>query len=104
MSYEHTGRTRKPGNKDAPLTLGIQRIEPVNLDDPSVLQALEQARRAMRNPRLNVILAIRTSIQKFLSDALIEAGYVHPPIYMLAGCTDPLNHWTYPARINYYGE
>ncbi len=104
MSYEHTGRTRKPGKKDAPMTLGIQRIEPVNLDDPSVLQALEQARRAMRNPRLNVILGIRTSIQKFLSDALIEAGYVHPPIYMLAGCTDPLNHWTYPARINYYGE
>ena len=23
---------------------------------------------------------------------------------MLAGCTDPLNHWTYPARVNYYGS
>jgi asparaginyl-tRNA synthetase len=29
---------------------------------------------------------------------------VHPPIYMLSGCTDPLNHQTFPARLNYYGE
>ncbi len=87
-----------------PLTLGIQRIEPVNLDDPSVLSALEQARRSLANPKLKKILQIRTAIQQYLCNELIRGGYVHPPVYMLAGCTDPLNHWTYPARVNYYGE
>ncbi len=91
-------------NVDAPVTLGIQRIEPVNLSDPLVLSALEQARGALANPRLRNILEIRTAIQHFLCNELVMAGYVHPPVYMLAGCTDPLNHWTYPARINYYGE
>ncbi|MBW1807443.1 MAG: hypothetical protein JRJ19_06890 [Deltaproteobacteria bacterium] len=86
------------------LTLGIHRIEPVNLDDPLVLSALEQARISLANPRLQKILEIRTAIQQFLSNELIAVGYVHPPVYMLAGCTDPLNHWTYPARVNYYGE
>ena len=90
--------------RDAPLTLAIQRIEPVNLSDPLVQSALEQARAALANPRLGKILAVRTAIQQFLCQELVAAGYVHPPIYMLAGCTDPLNHWTYPARINYYGE
>jgi aspartyl/asparaginyl-tRNA synthetase len=97
-------KTTESGKRRVPLSLGIQRIEPVNLDDPSVLTALEQARRALANPRLAMILKIRTAIQHFLSQELIDAGYIHPPIYMLAGCTDPLNHWTYPARINYYGE
>ncbi|MBU0755767.1 MAG: hypothetical protein KJ645_11550, partial [Planctomycetes bacterium] len=104
MSYAMTrtpGLLRKP---DQPMTLGIQRIEPVNLNDPFVMAALEQTRRAMANPRLKTILEVRTSIQKYLCDALVEDGYVHPPVYMLAGCTDPLNHWTYPARLNYYGE
>jgi len=104
MSY--TGEA-PPGllkRQDQPITLGIQRIEPVNLKDPFVLAALEQTRRAMSNPRLNTILAVRTSVQQYLCDALVDAGYVHPPVYMLAGCTDPLNHWTYPARLNYYGE
>ncbi|MFH1998691.1 MAG: amino acid--tRNA ligase-related protein [Planctomycetota bacterium] len=104
MSYELKTQPGPQVKHEAPLTLGIQRIEPVNLNDPSVLAALEQTRRALRNPKLKTILEVRTSIQKFLSDALVEAGYVHPPIYMLAGCTDPLNHWTYPARLNYYGE
>ncbi|MDJ0765156.1 MAG: hypothetical protein QNJ97_19405 [Myxococcota bacterium] len=91
------------GKRHVPLTLGVQRIEPVNLDDPHVLAALEQVRQALVNPRLRKILEIRTAIQHFLCSELIARGYVHPPIYMLAGCTDPLNHWTYPARINYYG-
>jgi aspartyl/asparaginyl-tRNA synthetase len=86
------------------LTLGIHRIEPVNLNDPLVQAALEQARRALVNPKLKKILDIRTAIQNYLCNQLVSAGYIHPPIYMLAGCTDPLNHWTYPARINYYGE
>ncbi len=90
--------------REVPLTLGIQRIEPVNLENPSVLSALEQARRSLSNPKLQKILEIRTAVQQFLSNELVSAGYVHPPVYMLAGCTDPLNHWTYPARINYYGE
>jgi len=86
------------------MTLGIHRIEPVNLENPSIQSALEQARRSLNNPKLQKILEIRTAIQQFLSNELVAAGYVHPPMYMLAGCTDPLNHWTYPARINYYGE
>ncbi len=90
--------------RDVPLTLGIQRIEPVNLDNPTIMAALEQVRRALINPRLEKVLRVRTAIQQFLCDELSSSGYVHPPIYMLAGCTDPLNHWTYPARINYYGE
>ncbi|MFQ6007734.1 MAG: amino acid--tRNA ligase-related protein [Candidatus Zixiibacteriota bacterium] len=90
--------------KNAAITLGVQRIEPVNLEDPLVQAALEQTRRSLANSRLQKILEVRTTIQHFLCDELIHAGYVHPPIYMLAGCTDPLNHWTYPARINYYGE
>jgi len=90
--------------RDASLTLGIQRIEPVDLTDPMVLGSLEQARRALSNPKLREILQVRTAVQQFLCDELVKRGYVHPPIYMLAGCTDPLNHWTYPARVNYYGE
>lgn len=92
------------GKREVPLTLGIQRIEPVNLEDVSVLSALEQARRSLCNPMLRKILVIRTAIQQFFCTQLAADGYVHPPVYMLAGCTDPLNHWTYPARINYYGE
>ncbi len=57
-----------------------------------VLGALEQVRQSLKNPMLKTILEVRTSIQKYLSDALVEAGYVHPPIYMLSGCTDPLRH------------
>jgi len=92
------------GRRGVPLTLGIQRIEPVNLEDVSVTSALEQARRSLCNPLLQKILTIRTAIQQYFCNQLAADGYVHPPIYMLAGCTDPLNHWTYPARINYYGE
>lgn len=92
-------QTKKPR-----VTLGIQRIEPVNLGDPLVLSALEQTRKALANPKLAKVLEIRTAIQGYLCNSLAAEGYVHPPIYMLAGCTDPLNHWTYPARINYYGE
>lgn len=89
---------------EQPLTLGIQRIQPVDLEDPSLLAALEQARRALANPRLNAILTIRTTVQQFLCNELQAAGYVHPPVHVLSGCTDPLNHWTYPARLSYYGE
>jgi asparaginyl-tRNA synthetase len=87
-----------------PLTLGVQRIEPINLTDPSILAGLEQARRALSNQRLVQVLGVRTAIQQYLCNRLAADGYLHPPVYMLAGCTDPLNHWTYPARINYYGE
>ena len=90
--------------QDVPPTLAVQRIEPVNMEDPLVQAAMEQARKSLANPRLSKILEIRTAIQHFLCSELIDEGYLHPPIYMLAGCTDPLNHWTYPARINYYGE
>lgn len=86
------------------MTLGIQRIEPLNLADPLILSALEQTRRALSNPRLNDIMCIRTAVQQYLCNYLANDEYVHPPVYMLAGCTDPLNHWTYPARLNYYGE
>lgn len=90
--------------KDVPLSLAVQRIEPVNLKDSLVSEALELARRSLLSPRMKKILEVRTAVQQFLCDQLVAEGYVHPPVYMLAGCTDPLNHWTYPARINYYGE
>jgi len=87
--------------RDASLTLGIQRIEPVDLNDPMVLASLEQARRALSNPRLMEILEVRTAVQQFLCNELVKRGYLHPPIYMLAGCTDPLNHWcTAPGSLD----
>ncbi len=85
-------------------TLGVESILPVDLEDPMIRGALEQARRALSNPRLRAILEVRTTIQQVLCNHLVEEGYLHPPVYMLAGCTDPLNHWTYPARVSYYGE
>jgi len=88
---------------DDQITLGIQRIEPLDLHDPMVRAAVEQTRRSLSNPRLAAILTVRTAVQQYLCNRLAEDGYVHPPVYMLAGCTDPLNHWTYPARMNYYG-
>lgn len=91
-------------DKENSLTLGIQRIEPVDMDNPMVLASLEHARVAISNPRLKDILEVRTAVQNFLCNELVARGYVHPPVYMISGCTDPLNHWTYPARINYYGE
>ncbi|MBN2430973.1 MAG: hypothetical protein JXQ27_05830 [Acidobacteria bacterium] len=74
------------------------------MTDPCRTAALQQTRQALRNERLQRILEIRTAIQQYLCRELAKAGYVHPPIYMLAGCTDPLNHCTYPARLDYYGE
>jgi len=90
--------------KRSPLDLGIQRIEPVDLENADVKAAMELTKQAIANPRLQQILEIRTAVQQFLCNELAADGYVHPPIYMLAGCTDPLNHLTYPARVNYYGE
>lgn len=87
----------------SPMDLGIQSIEPVRLEDPQVRGVLMQTRRSLNNPQLHDILCVRTAIQQYLCTELIKCGYVHPPVYMLAGCTDPLNHWTYPARVNYYG-
>ena len=86
------------------MTLGVHQITPLNLADPIIRGTMEQLRRALTNPRLVDILRIRTAVQKYLCDFLVAEKYVHPPVYMLAGCTDPLNHWTYPARVNYYGE
>ncbi len=48
------------------MTLGIQRIEPLNLADPLILSALEQTRRSLSNPRLGDIMTIRTGIQQYL--------------------------------------
>jgi asparaginyl-tRNA synthetase len=84
--------------------LGINEIKPVDLKDGGVQHALARARESLTNPRLGKILAVRTAIQQILTEELAAAGYVHPPIYMLSGCTDPLNHQTFPARLNYYGE
>lgn len=85
------------------VSLGIHRIEPVNLDEPLIQWSLERIRNSLNNPKLKAITQIRTAVQHYLSSRLIDLGYIHPPVYMIAGCTDPLNHWTYPARINYYG-
>jgi aspartyl/asparaginyl-tRNA synthetase len=74
------------------------------MTDPRRAEAVCLARHALTDARLRGILEIRTAIQQFLCRELEAAGYVHPPIYMLAGCTDPLNHLTYPARLDYYGE
>lgn len=84
--------------------LGIAEIKPVDLRDTGVQNALDRARASLSNPRLGKILKVRTAIQQILSEELVAAGYVHPPVYMLSGCTDPLNHQTFPARLNYYGE
>ena len=89
---------------ESKLPLGIHEISPIDMSDDAVKLALEATRNAIANPRLNTILKVRTAIQHYLCGELVKAGYVHPPIYMLAGCTDPLNHQTFPARVNYYGE
>jgi aspartyl/asparaginyl-tRNA synthetase len=86
------------------LNLGINEIKPIDMKDEAVIAALEMTKNAVTNPRLNEILKVRTAVQQFLCGELVRQGYVHPPIYMLAGCTDPLNHQTFPARVNYYGE
>ena len=85
-------------------SLAIGQITPVDLTDPAVAQMVAATTEALNRPHLREILLIRTAIQQFLSTELAAAGYVHPPIYMLSGCTDPLNHQTFPARLNYYGE
>ena len=91
-------------SKESKLPLGIDEINPIDMNDEAVKSALEMTRKSILNPKLNSILKVRTAIQQYLTIKLAEAGYVHPPIYMLAGCTDPLNHQTFPARVNYYGE
>ncbi len=84
--------------------LGINEISPIDMNDPAVRSSLEITSDSVSNPNLHNILKVRTAIQQFLCTELIKQEYVHPPIYMMAGCTDPLNHQTFPARINYYGE
>ena len=91
-------------NTESKLPLGINEINPIDMSDDAVKSALELTRQAIVKPRLNNILRMRTAIQQYFCGELVKAGYVHPPIYMLAGCTDPLNHQTFPARVNYYGE
>ena len=91
-------------SSDTKPTLGINEISPIDMNDAAVKAALETTRKSIANPKLNEILQVRTAIQQYLTGELIKAGYVHPPIYMMAGCTDPLNHQTFPARVNYYGE
>jgi len=93
----------RPATSSKP-QLGITEIKPVDLKDEGIQQALQMARRSLKNPRLGKILKVRTAIQQILTEELAAAGYVHPPVYMLSGCTDPLNHQTFPARLNYYGE
>ncbi|MDX2472138.1 MAG: hypothetical protein QNL91_00360 [Candidatus Krumholzibacteria bacterium] len=92
-------KTQSPATR-----LAIDQIAPVDLDDPAVAEMVAATAAALTRPHLREILAVRTAIQHFLSAELAIAGYVHPPIYMLSGCTDPLNHQTFPARLNYYGE
>lgn len=84
--------------------LAIGRIQPVDTRDPEVQAAIAAAAEALARPRLRGILAFRTAVQQFLCSELAAAGYVHPPVYMLSGCTDPLNHQTWPARLDYYGS
>ena len=84
--------------------LAIGRITPVDVHDPAVRAAVAAAAAALTRPGLRDILAVRTAIQQFLGAELAAAGYVHPPVYMLSGCTDPLNHQTWPARLGYYGD
>ncbi len=84
--------------------LAIGQISPVDLKDSAVKEMVQTTAAALARPHLREILSFRTAIQQFLSSELVAAGYVHPPIYMLSGCTDPLNHQTFPARLNYYGE
>ena len=83
--------------------LAIGQIAPVDLAEPAVAAMIAETAAALTRPRLWEILSVRTAIQQFLCGELAAAGYVHPPIYMLSGCTDPLNHQTFPARLNYYG-
>ena len=85
-------------------SLAIDQISPVDLSDPAISEMVAATAEALSRPYLQEILSFRTAIQQFLSAELIAAGYVHPPIYVLSGCTDPLNHQTFPARLNYYGE
>jgi len=84
--------------------LAIEQISPIDLNDPAVSDMVKATAAALSRPQLPHILSIRTAIQQFLSTELVNEGYVHPPIYMLSGCTDPLNHATFPARLNYYGK
>ncbi len=84
--------------------LAIGQITPVDLADPAVTKSVENTVAALSRPQLPAILTIRTAIQQFLAAELVASGFVHPPIYMLSGCTDPLNHQTFPARLNYYGS
>ncbi len=89
---------------ESTMALGIHRVKPVKLEDSIVQAALKRTQRSLSNPRLYDILYVRTAIQQYLCTELTNHGYVHPPVYMLAGCTDPLNHWTFPASVSYYGE
>ncbi len=90
--------------KSAITSLAIDQIVPVDLSDPAIRNMVEATAVALTRPHLRDILSFRTAIQQFFSAELVDAGYVHPPVYMLSGCTDPLNHQTHPARLNYYGE
>ncbi len=98
-----TGAISAAGS-DSKVICGVKWIEPIDFNSPEVRDALDRTRQALTHSNLKGILEVRTEVARYLTDRLIEAGYVHPPVYMMSGCTDPLNHFTYPARINYYGS
>ncbi len=82
------------------MKLGISDLKPHELMDDDFYDMLEH----LNSGHLHHYNRARSAIMKVAMDFMIIRGFVHPPVYMVSTLTDPLNHETYPAKIDYYGK
>lgn len=58
----------------------------------------------LKDPNLALFNKVRTDIIRYATDYMHEMRFLHPPVNMFSPLTDPLNHETHPARMDYYGK
>lgn len=81
------------------MDLAVNKLATHDVSDEDIQKIKED----LYNPALHLYLRTRTQIMKIMMDTMLRHNFVHPPVYMMSSMTDPLNHDTYPAKIDYYG-
>lgn len=58
----------------------------------------------LKNPNLLLFNKIRTRVMAHAMEFMYANDFIHPPVYMFSTLTDPLNHETHRAVLDYYGR
>lgn len=84
--------------------LSIKDQEFLDFSDESIKNTWDDMLYHAKTKSFRDILEIRTIIQSRIQASLVKRGFLHPPLYTLSSCVDPLNHETERANVNYYGQ